>query len=187
MDIGPSLTILALPPCWDRAWCSSQAAALHEESRNHEGRKRPLRSSSPAISLPPILPTDHIPQYHISMVLEHLQGWWLHQLPGQPVPVHHHSFWKVFPDTQPPIQELKYTPFVYQAVLTRKCLFLHKMLEDMVSSGEEWVFLRFHENKLVTCQKSSDTRGQVKSEFDLEQSCSSGCSFVLQDQRLRTP
>ena len=56
-----------------------------------------------------------------------------------------------------------------------------------MSSGEEWVFLRFHENKLVTCQKSSDTRGQVKSEFDLEQSCSSGCSFVLQDQRLRTP
>jgi len=29
------------------------------------------------------MPTDHIPQCHIHMALEHLQGWWLHHLPGQ--------------------------------------------------------------------------------------------------------
>jgi len=31
----------------------------------------------------PIIPTDHIPQCHISMVLEHLHGQWLHHPPGQ--------------------------------------------------------------------------------------------------------
>jgi len=29
------------------------------------------------------MPTDHIPQYHMHTVLEHLQGQWLHHLPGQ--------------------------------------------------------------------------------------------------------
>ena len=31
---------------------------------------------------PPML-INHVPRCHISMVLEHLQGWWLHHLPGQ--------------------------------------------------------------------------------------------------------
>jgi len=39
------------------------------------------------------MPTNHIPQCHISTVLEHLQWWWLHLLPRQPVPMHHRSFW----------------------------------------------------------------------------------------------
>jgi len=42
----------------------------------------------------PTMPTHHVPQCHIHMVLEHLQGQWLHHLPGQPVPVPHHSFWE---------------------------------------------------------------------------------------------
>ena len=47
------------------------------------------------------MPTDHVPQCHISTFLEHLQGWWLHHLPGQPVPLHHHSFWEeIFPNSQ---------------------------------------------------------------------------------------
>jgi len=36
--------------------------------------KRPLRSSGPTIYLSPILPTDHVPQCDISIVLEHLSG-----------------------------------------------------------------------------------------------------------------
>ena len=38
------------------------------------------------------MPTDHIPQCHIHTALEHLQGWWLHYLPGQPVPLPYCSF-----------------------------------------------------------------------------------------------
>ena len=50
----------------------------------------------------PTVPTDHVPQCHIHMALEHLQGQWLHHLPGQPVPLQHHSFWEeMFPNIQP--------------------------------------------------------------------------------------
>ena len=31
--------------------------------------------------------TDHAPQCHIYTLLEHFQEWWLHHLPGQPVPI----------------------------------------------------------------------------------------------------
>ena len=49
----------------------------------------------------PTMPTDHIPQCPISMAPNHLLGWWLHHLPGQPVPLHHHSFRaEFFPNIQ---------------------------------------------------------------------------------------
>ena len=36
------------------------------------------------------------------MVLEHVQGWWLHHLLAQTVSVPHHSFWgEIFPNIQP--------------------------------------------------------------------------------------
>ena len=47
-------------------------------------RKEPLRSPSPAPSHP-TMTTDHIPQFHISTILEFLQGQWLPSLSGQPV------------------------------------------------------------------------------------------------------
>jgi len=50
----------------------------------------------------PPMPTDHVPQCLISTVPAHLEGWWLHHLPGQPVPMHHHSSWEeMFPNIQP--------------------------------------------------------------------------------------
>ena len=45
----------------------------------------------------PTMPTNHVPQCHIYTFLEHHQGKWLHHLPGQPVPVPHHSFCEQFP------------------------------------------------------------------------------------------
>ena len=47
------------------------------------------------------MPTDHIPQCHISVVLEDLQGWLLHHLPGQPVPLHHCFGEVLFPNIRP--------------------------------------------------------------------------------------
>ena len=47
------------------------------------------------------------------MYLEHLQGWWLHHLQGQPIPVPDHSFRKiVFPNVQPksPLAQLEAIP-----------------------------------------------------------------------------
>ena len=47
------------------------------------------------------------------MFLEHLQRWWLHHLPGQPVPVHDHTFREdIFPNTQceSPLVQLEATP-----------------------------------------------------------------------------
>ena len=40
----------------------------------------------------PTMPTDHVRQCHIHTVLEHLQRWRLHHLPGHPVPLQHCSF-----------------------------------------------------------------------------------------------
>ena len=52
-------------------------------------------------------------QCHIYMFLERLRGQWLHHLPGQPVPMPHHSFWgETFPDIQPesPMVQLEAIP-----------------------------------------------------------------------------
>ena len=39
---------------------------------------------------------------HIHMTLEHIQGRWLHHLPGQPVPLPHRSYWEeILPNIQP--------------------------------------------------------------------------------------
>ena len=51
------------------------------------GWKRPLRSPSPTIRPTPPCLLNHIPKCHIHTFFEHLQGWGLHHLPGQPVPM----------------------------------------------------------------------------------------------------
>ena len=48
------------------------------------------------------------------MFLEHLQGQWLHHLPGQPIPMPDHSFREeIFPNIQPepPLAQLQAIPF----------------------------------------------------------------------------
>ena len=46
------------------------------------------------------------------MFLEHLQGWWLHHLSGQPIPAPDHSVREVFPNIQPesPLAQLEAIP-----------------------------------------------------------------------------
>lgn len=40
-------------------------------------------------------------QGHISIILGHLQGQWLHHHPGQHIPIDHHSLWdEIFPNIQ---------------------------------------------------------------------------------------
>ena len=82
------------------------------ESWNHRiiDWKRPLRSSSPTIN--PTLPCllNHITKCHVYTFFEHLQGWGLHPLPGQPVPMPDRSFSKeIFPSIQskPPLTQLE--------------------------------------------------------------------------------
>ena len=58
----------------------------------------------------PTMPLSHFPQCHIHTVLEHLQGWWLYHLSGQPVPMYYQSFGEeIFPNIQPepPLVQLK--------------------------------------------------------------------------------
>ena len=72
--------------------------------------KRPLISSSPAIHPTPPCLLNHIPKRHSYMVFEHLQGWWLNRLSGQPGPMSDHSFsTEVFPNIQskPPLMQLE--------------------------------------------------------------------------------
>ena len=83
---GISQAFLHVPPGGGRARKSHGAGIL--ESQNHLGWKKPLRSSSPTINLTlPSPPLSHAPKHHVYTAFKHLQGWWLHRFPGQPVPV----------------------------------------------------------------------------------------------------
>ena len=71
------------------------------ESWNRKDWKRPLRSSSPTVSPSSPCPLNHVPQCHISAILKHLQGEWLHHLPGQLCQCIN-TFWEeVSPNIQP--------------------------------------------------------------------------------------
>jgi len=80
------------------------------ESRNHEGSKRPPRSSSPTANPTPPCLLNHVPKGHIHTVFEPLQGWGLHHCPGQPGPRPDRSFRKdIFHNIQPepPLTQLE--------------------------------------------------------------------------------
>ena len=80
------------------------------ESQNHQGWKRPLRSSSPTINPTPLCLLNHVLKCHIYPFFEHLQGQGLHHFPGQPIPMPDKPFSKeFFPDTQskPPLMQLE--------------------------------------------------------------------------------
>ena len=60
------------------------------------------------------MPTDHVPQCHISTVLEHLQGRWFHHLPGQPLTVPDRTFGEeITPNIQP--DSFKLSSFLSQS------------------------------------------------------------------------
>ncbi|KAK4811398.1 hypothetical protein QYF61_003397 [Mycteria americana] len=77
------------------------------ESQNRIGWKRPLRSSSPTVSLTlPRPPLYHVPKHLIQTAFKYPQGWGLNHCPGQPGPVLDHPFSEVtFPHIQskPPL------------------------------------------------------------------------------------
>jgi len=89
----------------ERPWTPAPQAA-HEgvrttESLNHSGWKRPLRSSSPTVTLTPPCLLNYVPKCHIHTAVEPLQGWGLHHCPGQPGPMPDHSCSKeIFPNIQ---------------------------------------------------------------------------------------
>jgi len=87
-----------------------QSLGAQQQSQSHRiieslRLERAPRSLSPTVIPPPPCPLTHIPQCHIYPALEHLQGWWLHHLHGQPVPLPHCSF-SVFPNTLPELPDV---------------------------------------------------------------------------------
>ena len=83
-----------------------------EHIQNHRviGCKRPLRSSSPTTQPTPLFLLNHVLKCHIYTFFKHLQGWGLHHLPGQPVPMPDCSFSKeIFPDiySKTPLMQLE--------------------------------------------------------------------------------
>jgi len=83
---------------WILLFCFSQF--VYDRIIESQGWKGPTRSSCPTIFPLPLLPLATKP-YLVAphqMPLEHCQGWWLHHLPGQAIPVPNHSLReKVFP------------------------------------------------------------------------------------------
>jgi len=85
-----------------------QASTPLAKQKNMIIHSRFIRSSSPTIS--PSMSTNHILKCRIYTLLEHLQGQWFNHLPGQPIPMPHHSFWEeIFPNFQlePPLAQLE--------------------------------------------------------------------------------
>jgi len=72
---------------------------------------------------PPHLILDQVAQ---GPILEHLQGWCICNLSGQPVPTPHHSHSKELPRCSSPIQiEWRYLPFciVFRSKMSPECEF----------------------------------------------------------------
>ncbi|KAK4812871.1 hypothetical protein QYF61_024168, partial [Mycteria americana] len=82
-----------------------------QESQNHTGWKRPLRSSSPTVNLIlPRPPLHHVSKHLIQTSFKYLQGWRLNHCPGQPVPMLDNPFSEEkFPNIQskPPLAQLE--------------------------------------------------------------------------------
>jgi len=83
---------LILRTAQERPFTDSSAAPLNSCYHRIIGWKRPLRLSSPTNHPTPPCPLNHILKCHIYTFFKHLQGWGLHHLHGQPVPMSDHSF-----------------------------------------------------------------------------------------------
>ena len=90
---------------------TSKAFTESQNTRMVEVGRHLQRSSGPS----PLLKQGHLQpaaQDHVQVAFEYLQGWRIHSLPGQPVPVLGHSYSKkVFPNAQR-------EPLVFQFVPT---------------------------------------------------------------------
>jgi len=74
------------------------------------------------ISSCPITTDSTAPQYHTSMALEDLQGWWSHHLTLQPLPVSDHSLWEeIFPIIRPEPPHCSSTPLPFVLLPTVFC------------------------------------------------------------------
>lgn len=86
-------------PSWEHNFCSIY---LRWDKRTYgpciSQNGRASRSSSPTINpVPPSSPLNHIPPKHyIKTTPLYFQRWWLHHLPGQPIPMSNHSFSEFF-------------------------------------------------------------------------------------------
>ena len=77
-------------------------ADTHRVSRHRIIQSLRLEKTSPTVNPSPPCPLNCAPHCHISTFHKHLQGQWLYHLPGQHVPIPHHSFWgEIFPNIQP--------------------------------------------------------------------------------------
>ena len=124
------------------------------QKQNHQGWKRPLRSSSPTTHHQ-YFPLNQVSQYNIKMFLKHLQGWGLHHWL---VPVPDHSLREVFPKVQPefPLVKLEdissspLVPLVLSLVILEKrltrtssCVHLYYMQSGKYFIEQENNFVEF--------------------------------------------
>ena len=98
-------------------------------------------------------------QCHISPFLEHLQGRWLHHLPGQPVPTHYHSSWenlrkenlrKFSPQppgkrdlSQPPRRALSILMNESSPVESKSCLSHRSVSAHVRGAGCSWIEISY--------------------------------------------
>ena len=88
----------------------------------------------------PTMPTDCVPQGHVSTGLEHLQERWVHHLPGQPVP--QHSFWEqISPNMQPETVASVVVSSVINRETQSPTLNSVSILENMVGTSQRAVVL----------------------------------------------
>jgi len=78
-------------------WCRKRKVWVHRFIKVGKINKIIKSNHQPM----PVTAIDHVPQCHIHTALEHLQGRWLHHLPGQPVPLPHRSCWEDVSNIQP--------------------------------------------------------------------------------------
>ena len=101
------VNMLRMMPCQPNHNIHSAPYYSCIESLRLEKTTKVIESNHQSITTCPL---NCAPQCHISTFLEHLQGQWLHHLPGHPVPTPHHSSWEEIShntQTEPPLLQLK--------------------------------------------------------------------------------
>lgn len=94
-----------------------------------------LRSSRPTYEQTLPCQTDPSTKSHIQSFLKHLQGQWLHleYLPGQPIPMANHTFWKEIPPRVQP-----HTPLAQLKMMSSLMLGAAFQVLDVTKGWERW-------------------------------------------------
>jgi len=113
----------------------------------------------------PVTTLDHVTESDTYPLLEHLQGWWLQHLPGQPVPMPHYSFQEEFFSNIQPEPSVLSNSFFKGASESPSCAWIETRLHEshtlLLSVFCCWTGLTFGMDNSTDSWKCWQTQGAI--------------------------